>query len=479
MKNLFYFLINHYRRALISLSFLELLRALLIVCVSFLFAKTIVNFSVDCRLLFFLIFGLVIDNFRTKQFTKLSLDFQKDIRLRLHKNFFSDSEKKSGGQLLTIFFDNVQSFDDLFILVLPNFLSVCILIPIILLTVIFFDKISALIFAVTLPIAPFILYLIGNVLTQKNKAALKSLVVLNSDLKELLAAITTLKIFKSTSTALYKLKISSESAAHFTLDVLKFAFVSTFALELITTLSIALIAVSIGLRLISGNIDFDVALFLLFLAPQYYSPLRRLGSAFHSLLKAMESKEIIEKSEESFKQYFNYPLPPIDNNQLIIITGESGSGKTTLIKNYKSTIKNEGKVIAYLPQFPHIFNTSIRNNLSIFKPVDDLILIEALSEVGLNFNLNDKILSMSRGQLQRFALARILIQIDSAFRIPNSKLFILLDEPTASLDSVSRQLIIDVILKISKISQVIVATHDVNLISNAQKLINLDASAQS
>ena len=475
MKNLFYILINHYRRALISLSFLELLRALLIVYVSFLFAKSIVNLSVDGGLLFFLILDIVIDNFRTKKFIKLSLDFQNDIRFQLHKKIFSNSEKKSSGQLLTIFFDNVQSFDDLFILVLPNFFSICILIPIILVTVIFFDTISALIFAFTLPIAPFILYLIGNVLTQKNKAALQSLVVLNSDLKELLAAVTTLKIFKSTATALDKLKISSESAAHFTLDVLKFAFVSTFALELITTLSIALIAVSIGLRLIDGTVDFEVALFLLFLAPQYYAPLRRLGSAFHSLIKAIESKEKIVKSEENFQ--FNYQLPI--NNQLIIITGESGSGKTTLIKNYKSTIKNEGKFLAYLPQFPHIFNTSIRNNLSIFKSVDDLILIESLSEVGLNFQLDDTVLSMSRGQLQRFALARVLVQIDSAFRTPHSKLFILLDEPTASLDSVSRQLIINIILKYSNICQIIVATHDPDLISKAQKLINLDTAAQS
>ena len=502
MKVLFDILLNQYRTALISLALLEMIRAILIVCNSFLFADSIVNLYVNQFLLPCLCCSIIFKFIINKRLCRLSLNFQSSLRRRVHNLLFSDSFKFSSGQLLSLCFDNVRAVDDFFTVVLPNIISIAFLIPVILITAAFLDPITAMLFFITLPVAPIILYLIGNVLAQKTQLAQSSQLLLNSVMKELLTAITTVKIFKRQKAALDKLIASSESSAELTLNVLKLAFVSSFALEIITTLSIAVIAVSIGLRLIVDDIDFESALMLLLLAPQFYSPIRMLGSSFHSVVNAervINSECVIRNSELGVRYNSKLCNKDWEKKGLTVIVGQSGSGKTTLMRNYEcvmrnessgvklfknqenesnrnleSTIKNEGIATAYMPQFPHLFNVSVRDNLSLFKTVDDSILSQALFEVALDFSLDDVITSMSRGQLQRFALARVLVQLHCS-----SLRFVLLDEPTASLDDVTRQLVISKILNISEYCRVIVATHDIGIISKAQQIIDLDNLTRS
>ena len=489
MKSLFKLIYPTKIKALISLSIVELIRALILVAISYAFAQVIVNISIDLSLLVLLILNVIINNFKVKKFISLSLDIQQNLRDCLHEYFlindinYKNNFSSTSGEILTLMFDSISALDDFFVKVLPNIFSLIILIPLILIVSLIADPISSLIFLLTLPIAPFILYLIGNTLSEKNQLALKALDKLNSDFKELLAAITTLKIFKQSQTALSKLTSTSTKSADNTLDVLKLAFISAFALELITTLSIALIAVTIGLRLIEGSINFDVALFILFLAPEFYSPIRKLGISFHSLIKARDALINVECRMQNTELLVTDIKPnfAIDYS-LIVITGKSGSGKSTLLKsiiNYELRIKHYA--LSYLPQNPHLFKASIRDNLTLFKKVDDSILIKILNEVELDFKLDDVILSMSRGQLQRLGLARVLIQ--SGINTNNSELtttpLLVLDEPTAALDVRTRQVIIDLILKYSNHCRIIVATHDPIIISKAQQLINLDDITQS
>ena len=497
MKSLFKLIYPTQIKALISLSIVELIRAFILIAISYSFSQVIVNMSIDLSLPILLILIVITNNFKIKKFIALSLNIQQNLRNCLHgyllindinyknnSSFLIHNSSLNSGEILTLIFDSVNSLDDFFVKVLPNILSLAILIPLILIVSLIADPISSLIFLLTLPIVPFILYLIGNTLSEKNQLALKALDKLNSDFKELLAAITTLKIFKQSQTALSKLTSTSTKSADTTLDVLKLAFISAFVLELITTLSIALIAVTIGLRLIEGSINFDVALFILFLAPEFYSPIRKLGISFHSFIKARDAIKLIRNYELGIRND-NFILNSeilIPKDELIVITGQSGSGKSTLLKNLVSNLED----CCYLPQNPHLFKASIRDNLTLFKKVDESILIKTLNEVELDFKLDDVILSMSRGQLQRLGLARVLIQSginsNSSFLIPNSSLTIpllVLDEPTAALDVRTRQVIINLILKYSNHCRIIVATHDPIIISKAQQLINLDDITQS
>ena len=468
--------IGEYRQVLALLAFFEVVRGLLIVFTAWLLQEAIINGDFGIVLLIAMIGRVVVENIRSKRFNELSLSFQRELRSKLHKIWLVGNERGESGELLTLMFDTVEAFDDFIIKVLPNVFTVAVLIPVIILVAVVVDPLTALIFLLTLPIAPFLLYLIGGAISKRNQQALSKLSKLNSDFKELIAAITTLKMFRQNEVALDRLKSTSTQSAEATLEVLKLAFVSAFVLELITTLSIALIAVTVGLRLIEDSITFEVALFLLILAPEFYSPIRQIGAAFHAAVKVKDSFDVLSCDQESTKEVPLRCGPSLDLalrgaaaritlavGTLIVVTGESGSGKSTLLREFVREHNNEA--VAYLPQQPHLFKTSIRNNVTLFKDVDDSLILQALDQVGLTLNLNDRAEGLSRGELQRLGLTRVLV---------SSASLLVLDEPTAALDVNTKQLIISTIVRLKQQNTLIIATHDPKIISLADKIINLD-----
>ena len=464
-----------YKKVLIQLAVFELIRGFLIILIAWLIQFGIRNAEFGITLFAILSVRILIESYRLKRFNTLSLNFQKELRQKLHRQLFVENANTiNSGELLTLMFDTVEAFDDFFVRVLPNMFTIAVLIPLILLVSLMIDPLTALIFLLTLPIAPFLLYLIGNAISQRNQQALKELSKLNFDFKELIAAITTLKIFKQSETALSRLKSTSEQSATATLEVLKLAFVSAFALELITTLSIALIAVTVGLRLVDDSISFEVALFLLILAPEFYSPIRQIGAAFHAAIKAKDALINLECRMQNVELEYNNSK--ISNSEFLImdfaltvVVGESGSGKSTLIKALVQKYMQKNKAVAYLPQQPHLFKTSIRNNVTLFKNIDDELVLKVLNDVGLSFNLDYKVEGLSRGQLQRLGLARVLISLAGS-----AAPIIILDEPTAALDVNTKQLIINIIYGLRQKYTLIIATHDAELISLADEIINLD-----
>ena len=133
------------------------------------------------------------------------------------------------------------------------------------------------------------------------------------------------------------------------------------------------------------------------------------------------------------------------------------------MKNLIKNLRKKNKTVAYLPQQPHLFKCSIRENISLFQKFDDETLKKILSQVNLNFNLDDVIENISRGQLQRLSLARCLL-----FTSP----IMIFDEPTAAIDIETKQVIIKIICELRQ--NIIFATHDFNLIDIADDIINLD-----
>ena len=429
-----------------------------------------------------------------KFLARLSAKVQLHFRKKIHAQLF-DAEISSG-EVLTLIFDTVQALDEFFGKVAPQVASAIIFLPLFLICAAVTDLISAAILLVTLPIAPLLLWLIGRATAEKNSRAWAELQRLNGDFRELLTAITTLKIFGRLDVGAEKIRTASEKSSAATLDVLKLAFVSSFALELITTLSIALVAVTLGLRLISDGVEFQAALFLLIIAPEFFLPIRKFGVAFHVLISARASLErlkLIGIRDEglgisSSSHYalqledvsFTYPkkFSPVFSGvnlkfsagKVTALIGDSGAGKSTLLKILAGLLKpTTGKVklpgekISYAPQAPHLFDATLKENFTLFGQLNDARLQEFLSALNLPLNLNAA-QKLSRGQLQRLGLIRALLK-DSPI--------ILLDEPTAGLDEVTEQKVLALIKKIAPRRTIVIATHRLSVIEFADEIIRL------
>ena len=444
-----------------------------------------------------------------KFFARLSVNVQTDFRKKIHAQLFA--QEISSGELLTLIFDTVQALDEFFLKVAPQIASTIIFLPIFLIYAAFVDLLTAFILLVTLPIAPLLLWLIGKATAEKNARAWSQLQKLNGDFREILSAITTLKMFNRLDAGAKKIREASQKSSAATLDVLKLAFVSSFALELITTLSIALVAVTLGLRLISGGVEFQAALFLLLLAPEFFLPIRKFGVAFHVMISARSSLERLKKflidaenlsgSTEKILMppkislenvSFTYPKkksPALQNlnlefqaGKITALIGDSGAGKSTILKLLAGIlIPTAGEIfwnelpasqiekksllskISYVPQAPHLFDTTLQKNFTMFDTLDDAELKKFLSALNLSLDLNSK-QKLSRGQLQRLGLIRALLK-DTPI--------ILLDEPTAGLDEITEQKVLALIKKISPRRTIIIATHRLAVIEFAAQIVQL------
>ncbi len=437
-----------------------------------------------------------------KFFARLSVKVQTIFRKKIHAQIFE--REISSGELLTLTFDALRAIDDFFLKVAPSIISAIIFLPLFTICAAVTDLLTAAILLVTLPVAPLLLWLIGKATAEKNSRAWAELQRLNGDFREILSAITTLKMFDRLEAGAKKIREASQKSSAATLDVLKLAFVSSFALELITTLSIALVAVTLGLRLISGGVEFQAALFLLLLAPEFFLPVRKFGVAFHVMtaarlslerLKKFLLSEIVDGSAEKILTpptivvddvSFTYPKkfsPTLCNLSLTFaagkvtaLIGESGAGKSTLLKILAGLLKpDSGKIIpnssllipncTYSPQAPHLFAAPLKENFTMFDTLDDTELTKFLSMLNLStLDLNAP-QKLSRGQLQRLGVIRALLK-DAPI--------VLLDEPTAGLDDVTEQKVLSLIKNFSTRKTIVIATHRAAVIEFADAIATLD-----
>lgn len=502
---------NANKKIFAEIALCKLVEGFFILIGAFFLVKFIISPSEMILLATFALFAgrFFISALADKFFARLSQKIQFSFRKSIHEQIFK--RETQSGELLTLIFDTLQALDDFFIKVAPQIASAIIFLPIFLICAAFTDFLTAAILFVTFPIAPLLLWLIGKVTAEKNARAWAQLQKLNSNFKELLSAITTLKIFGKIDAGAEKIRQTSQKSSQSTLEVLKFAFISSFALELMTTLSIALVAVTLGLRLIAGNVEFHTALFLLLLAPEFFSPIRRFGVAFHVIISAKSSLERLSKfltvSQEktgSIKKILMPPTISVKNlsfsyqkaqifsdlnlkfraGKITALTGESGAGKSTLLKllagiltptageiffNEFSTAKIEKKSlqskISYVPQAPHLFEATLQENLTVFDELNGeklKIFLSALNLSGFDLKSRQK---LSRGQLQRIGLIRALLKDAS---------IIILDEPTAGLDEATEKKVLTLIKEISLRKTIIIATHRAAVIGIADEILKLE-----
>ena len=345
--------------------------------------------------------------------------------------------------------------------------------------------------------------MIGRFTQDSVEAKWRTLGTLGKYFEDSLRGIHTLAIFSRLKGQEARIKKMGDSYTDETMKVLRISFLSALVLELAATISVALIAVSIGLRLVSGSMDFFPALAILVLAPEVYFPLRNAASLFHAsadggeaLAQLTEIHEATTPTEENGGikvdsvneiSWENWSSPfgagqlescTLATGDALVIRGGSGLGKTTFLLSLlgfdKSTqysinqvdarnleVASLRKCIGWIPQSPALISGTLRELFQRLNcAVTDAAIIEVLNEVGLSLEalplgldtqiggLGEKSGALSGGQMRRIAIARAL------FISPS---LIIADEPTADLDPQSAQEILKVLAHCARKGAIVIA----------------------
>ena len=440
----------------------------------------------------------------------------------------SGTGSASPGEVAVLATRGIDALDTYFARYLPQ-LVLAVIVPISVIAVIFTqDILSALIVVITVPLIPIFMILIGLFTKSKVEKQWNTLSKLSSHFLDLVSGLPTLKVFGRAQAQVQVIRRVGQEYRSSTMGVLRISFLSSLALELLASLSVALVAVSIGIRLAEAQIDYRVGLFVLLLAPEVYLPLRLIGQHFHAAAEGLGAADrlfsIIEQEPAVTGGSREVPFPIIVNvkdlavrypgseslalenvsftalpGTITAIVGLSGSGKTTLLRALGGLVapttgsvdisgllltdldmREWRKQSSWLPQSPQLFNKELSAKPSIRSVVDlraefsDSQIWDALERagvaaeirpLGLDFQLDAQGSGLSGGQLQRLAIARALI---------TQPRVLLFDEPTAALDSASELAIAQVIRNSAQSGvTVIVVAHRPALMEIADQVVRV------
>ncbi|OWN33825.1 ABC transporter ATP-binding protein [Corynebacterium diphtheriae bv. gravis] len=347
---------------------------------------------------------------------------------------------------------------------IPAALSSGISTPIVLAVIALIDVRSALLAAATLVLIPIFMILIGTLTRDQTQQRLHRAQVLDRHIIDLLRGARTLQEIGDTSAAQSQVHSSGRRHAAATMSVLRLAFLSSFALEFVATLSVALVAVSIGVRLVDSSMTLHAGLIALILAPEVYNPLRAVGTAYHSSADGMTAVETALDLIESTPQTANVaPLKTatVVSDGEVSVDKRNGCGKSTTLLAIMGMINYEGTIaaphnIGYLPARPALCTGTLADNLSLLGPRDRDTAGALLRTIGCDIPLSRTVTyqgeGLSSGQIERLAFARTCSQECAVY---------LFDEPTAHVDPETARKMWEHIRSLARDgATVIVATHD-------------------
>ncbi|MEV3930947.1 thiol reductant ABC exporter subunit CydD [Streptomyces sp. NPDC049944] len=432
------------------------------------------------------------------------------------------------GSLIALATRGVDALDDYFSRYLPQ-LGLAVVVPVaVLARIVTEDWVSAAIIVVTLPLIPLFMILIGWATQSRMDRQWRLLSRLSGHFLDVVAGLPTLKVFGRAKAQAESIRTITSQYRRATLGTLRIAFLSSFALELLATLSVALVAVTIGMRLVHGELDLYTGLVVLILAPEAYLPIRQVGAQYHAAAEGLSAAEeifaVLETEpaavgSQGVPQSLRLELegvtvrhhgrtePSLEAASLVVEPGEtvalvgpSGAGKSTLLHVVLGfTAPDEGRVrvggtelsavspkrwreqIAWVPQRPHLFAGTIAENVRLARPdADDAAVAAALREAGAHdfvealpegagTLLGEDGAGLSAGQRQRLALARAFLA---------DRPLLLLDEPTASLDGETEAVIVDAVRRLAAGRTVLLVVHRPALLSVADRVVALEPGAR-
>jgi thiol reductant ABC exporter CydD subunit len=434
----------------------------------------------------------------------------------------------TAGELTATAVTGLDALDPYFARFLPQLVLSAVVPVVILAWVAWHDPASAVVMALTLPLIPIFGILIGKATEARTMRRFETLSVLSAYFLEVVRGLPTLRAFGRSRAQSGKIAETSDAYRRETMGTLRIAFLSAFVLELAATLSTAVIAVEIGVRLVDGSIALAPAFAVLVLAPEYYGPLRSAAAQFHAAADGLTAagnvfdlldlppavpaparpvaapglRESDIHLERITLRYPDRASPAVHDLSVVLRPGErvalagpSGSGKTSLLALLLRLVEpSEGRIvaggvdvssvdlrgwrsqIAWLPQRPRLPAGALRDGLANGNPVGDRELEAALRLAGASELVSrlphglDTVLGertpLSAGEIRRLALARAL-----AARKP----VLLLDEPTTHLDAVSADAVRTALAELPRDQLVIFATHDERLLELADHVVDLAA----
>ncbi|MET7679478.1 thiol reductant ABC exporter subunit CydD [Streptomyces sp. NPDC005423] len=430
------------------------------------------------------------------------------------------------GSLVALATRGVDALDDYFSRYLPQ-LGLAVVVPVaVLARIVTEDWVSAAIIVGTLPLIPLFMVMIGWATQSRMDRQWRLLSRLSGHFLDVVAGLPTLKVFGRAKAQAESIRRITGEYRQATMRTLRIAFVSSFALELLATLSVALVAVTIGMRLVHGDMDLYVGLVVLVLAPEAYLPLRQVGAQYHAAAEGLAAAEEIFAVLET-------PVPPagardvptgalafegvrvrypgrsadavsdvsftVEPGETVALVGPSGTGKSTLLSALLGFVQpTRGRVrvgevdltdadlehwrshIAWVPQRPQLYAGTIAANVRLARPdADDTAVRRALADAGAQGfvdTLPDGIQSvlgedgagLSAGQRQRLALARAFLA---------DRPVLLLDEPTAALDGATEAEVVEAVRRLAVGRTVLLVVHRPALLAVADRVVRVTESA--
>lgn len=409
------------------------------------------------------------------------LRYAKNVSTTLRKNVlqhaFSVQRQTRTGQLVTLALEGIRQVETYIKLFLPKLFHMMI-IPVMIVCFVWTEnKRSAVILIAVVPILIFFLALLGIAAKAMANKQYDTYKQLSNHFVDALRGIVTLRVLGRSQTYDRNIRSVSEAYRKATMKTLRVAFLSTFSLEFFTSLSIAIVALFLGLGLINGTLTLLSALIVLIVAPDYFKPIREFGTDYHATLDGKNAFQLIHElqttvptatliarwqptSELTFRQVgaanretASFTMT-VSGMMKVGVVGTSGAGKSTLLSLIGGFLESTGNVeidgkavtlanvnwqqqLYYMPQHPYIFHDTLRNNIAFYAPdaTEQQIttackkagLTEFIAQLpnGLDEIIGEKGRLFSGGQEQRIALARALLK---------PRPILLLDEPTAHLD---------------------------------------------
>ena len=425
--------------------------------------------------------------------------------------------QKPAGSWASLMLEQVENLHNFYARFLPQ-QSLSVIVPVVILIAVFpLNWAAGLILMITAPLVPVFMILVGIAAADSSQKNMETLARLSAQFLDRLRGLETLRLFNRTSEQTEHIENATEDFRETTMDVLKLAFLSSAVLEFFTSISIALMAVYFGFSYL-GQIEFGTynapltlftGFFCLILAPEFYQPLRDLGAYYHdraagigaadAIVDFLESdyltvhqnektislESAVEISAENLvvlstqgsalTKPLNFQIPA---NHNVALVGQSGAGKTSLMNvilgflPYEGSLKINGqelresnladwrKHIAWVGQNPLLLQGTIKENLLLGDiQANDEEINQALirsqakeftDKLGLYHEIKDGGLGVSVGQAQRLAIARALLRKGD---------LLLLDEPTASLDAQSENLVLHALNEASQHQTTLMITH--------------------